>query len=86
MSDRIRIDADTAEMLALRIMTYAREVRENTSNFVNHYSQNTQYWQDSKARLFQEQLTNIIHHSNQATEIFYEYGKMLYEKVQNLRS
>lgn len=85
MSERVRITAEDAEKLAIRIMTYARKVHDNTNKLANHYGQNSGYWRDSKAQLFQNQLTNIIHHSTQATEIFYKYGEMLYDKVQNLR-
>lgn len=86
MSERIRINADNAEELALHIMNYACEVREETRSFVAYYDRNSDCWRDNKAQLFREQLINIVLHSNQATEAFYEYGDKLYEKVQELRS
>ena len=86
MSERIRIDADTAEKLALRIKNYACEVRDETNKFVMYYNQNSDYWRDSKAQLFQQQMMNIFHHSTKATEVFYEYGDQLHNKVKKLRS
>ena len=86
MSERIRIDADAAEKLALRIKDYACEVRNETNKSVMYYNQNSDCWRDSKAQLFQEQMMNIFYHSKEATEVFYEYGAQLHNKVEKLRS